>query len=371
VDLAAVLVTGLFAGGVSCAAVQGGLLAGLITRQHAATAASAPVPRRAPADHANTISARPGTAVSAQPAPRPVWRDRLGDDLAPVGGFVVGKLASHTLLGALLGGLGGMVALSVSTRTVVQIGAGLLILILGLAQLGVPGFRAIVIQPPRSWLQIVRHRARSQAALAPALLGVATVLIPCGVTLSVEALALTSGSVLAGAATMAVFVLGTAPLFTVLGYAARKAATAWRGRLAALTGLAVIALGALTLNGGLELAGSPLAASRLAQTVGVVGSPPQTSTVSEIAGRQIVVITATSSAYSPDNVQVRAGLPTILVVRSDNAHGCIRSFVIPSLGQQTILPVRGESRIELGRLRPGQLAYSCGMGMYTGTITVV
>jgi hypothetical protein len=32
VDLVAVLLTGLFAGGVSCAAVQGGLLAGLITR---------------------------------------------------------------------------------------------------------------------------------------------------------------------------------------------------------------------------------------------------------------------------------------------------------------------------------------------------
>lgn len=28
---------------------------------------------------------------------------------------------------------------------------------------------------------------------------------------------------------MAVFVLGTSPLFAVLGYAARKAATAWRG----------------------------------------------------------------------------------------------------------------------------------------------
>ncbi len=35
-NLAAVLVTGLFAGGVSCAAVQGGLLTGLITRQRAA-----------------------------------------------------------------------------------------------------------------------------------------------------------------------------------------------------------------------------------------------------------------------------------------------------------------------------------------------
>jgi hypothetical protein len=37
---------------------------------------------------------------------------------------------------------------------------------------------------------------------------------------------------------MAVFVLGTSPLFALLGYAARRAATAWRGRLTVLTGLA-------------------------------------------------------------------------------------------------------------------------------------
>ncbi len=372
-NLAAVLVTGLFAGGVSCAAVQGGLLTGLITRQHAATAPPATPPRSAQGRTSTAGNARAdaGTTGTLQTAQRPTWREQLGDDLAPVGGFLAGKLVSYTLLGALLGALGGVVALSVGARTLLQIGAGLVIVTFGLAQLGVPGFRGIVIEPPRSWTTIVRHRARSQVALAPALLGLATVLIPCGVTLSVEALALTSGSALAGAVTMAVFVLGTGPLFAVLGYAARKAATAWRGRLTALTGSVVIALGLFTLNGGLELAGSPLAASRLAHTVGLAHSPPDTSTVSTADGHQVVVITATASAYSPDNVQVRAGLPTTLVIRSDNVQGCIRSFVIPSLNEQKILPVTGESRIELGTLAPGQLDYTCAMGMYTGTITII
>src|SRR5439155_1975436 len=123
-----------------------------------------------------------------------------------------------------------------------QIGAGLLIVAFGLAQLGVPGFRNFTIQPPAAWARFVRGRARSQSALAPALLGAATILVPCGVTLSVEALALTSGSPLAGAATMAVFVAGTSPLFAALGYAARKAATAWHGKLAAITGVAVLLL---------------------------------------------------------------------------------------------------------------------------------
>ncbi|OLZ50183.1 sulfite exporter TauE/SafE family protein [Amycolatopsis keratiniphila] len=353
-NLAAVLVTGLFAGGVSCAAVQGGLLTGLITRQKAATASPAAPARR---------------ARSEQEVDQPGWRAQLGDDLAPVGGFLAGKLVSHTLLGALLGAVGGAVELSVGARTWLQIGAGLLIIVFGLAQLGVPGFRRVVVEPPISWMKIVRNRARSQAALAPALLGLATVLIPCGVTLSVEALALTSGSALAGAATMAVFVLGTGPLFAILGYAARKAATAWQGRLALVTGLVVLAMGFYTLNGGLELAGSPLAASRIAQAVGGSDAGADTAAASTVDGKQTVAITARTGSYSPENVQAKSGVPTTLVIKSEGAQGCVRSFVI--LDEQKILPVKGETRIDLGVLQPGRLDYACSMGMYTGAITVV
>lgn len=333
-NLVAVLATGLFAGGVSCAAVQGGLLTGLITRQKAAAA--------------------PDQSVTG--------------DLAPVGGFLAGKLVSHTVLGALLGALGSAVELSVTARTWLQIGAGLVIITLGLAQLRVPGFRDIVITPPAAWARLVRARTRSSAAMAPAMLGLATVLIPCGVTLSVEALALASGSPLVGAATMAVFVIGTAPLFAALGYLARKAATAWRGRLSAVTGVAVVAMGLYTLNGGLELAGSPLSASRIARTAGLAQTPADSTAVTTANGTQIVEIIAGLTSYSPSNVQVRSGVPTTLLIHSEGADGCIRSFVIR--GEQTILPVDGETRIDLGILEPGRLDYACGMGMFTGTLTI-
>ncbi|MGI8816449.1 MAG: sulfite exporter TauE/SafE family protein [Pseudonocardia sp.] len=113
--------------------------------------------------------------------------------------------------------------------TAVQLGAGALIIAFGLAQLGVPGFRRFVVEPPLSFGRLVLRSTRARTAFAPALIGLVSLLIPCGVTLSVEALALTSGSAAAGAATMAVFVIGTSPLFALLGYAARTAATAWRG----------------------------------------------------------------------------------------------------------------------------------------------
>lgn len=159
-NLTAVLLTGLLAGGVSCAAVQGGLLAGLISRQ------------------------RPSVTPTGADASGGALESLRGD-LTPVGGFLAGKLLAHTVLGALLGVAGAAVQLSIGARTRIQIVAGLLIITFGLAQLGVPGFRRIVVEPPASWSRLVRARARSQSAFAPALLGLATVLIPCGVTLSV------------------------------------------------------------------------------------------------------------------------------------------------------------------------------------------
>jgi sulfite exporter TauE/SafE len=398
-NLGAVLLTGLFAGGISCATVQGGLLTGMVTRQREA----APVP-----GNRNAVKPRPGgksrgatppkaaptrsqhpkkkqadwqsqgrVTTMEPPAPLHVRMQRsvtaaratAADDLAPVGGFLAGKLLSHTVLGLLLGALGAVVQLSAGMRATAQILAGILIVVFGLAQLGVRGFKNIRIEAPRAFTRFVRGRARSQSAIAPAILGFFTVLIPCGVTLSVEALALTSGSVWAGAATMAVFVVGTSPLFAVLGYAARKAATAWQGKLALATGMVVLAMGAYTLNGGLTLIDSPFAATNLAQTLGFTAGPASADTVTVASGRQTAVMTARTGSYSPGNIQVVAGVPTTLIVHSDDVSGCVRSLVIRD--KQYILPENGDTPIDLGVLQPGELRYRCGMGMYTGKLTIV
>lgn len=362
-NLMAILLTGLLAGGVSCAAVQGGLLTGLVARQ----------PRLTPAATTSNVRAsKPRSTATLDPAPAAGgWRRQLADDLAPVGGFLAGKLVSHTILGALLGGIGTAVELSADTRGWAQLIAGALIICFGLAQLEVGPFKGFVISPPASWLRVVRGRARSQAAFAPALLGFATILIPCGVTLSVMALALTSGSWLNGAATLAVFVIGTSPLFTLIGYAANKAATTWKGRLAAATGVVLLAMGLYTFNGGLTILGSPLAASNLTATLGLGQAEADGSTVESAAdGTQTAVITVSSGYYSPNNVLLKAGVPTKLIFRSDGARGCERALVIPAFDFQQVLPENGDTVVDAGVLKPGTIKYSCSMGMVSGQISV-
>ncbi len=88
-------------------------------------------------------------------------------------------------------------------------------------------------------------------------------------------------------------------------------------------------------------------------------------------GRQTVVVTAVTTGYEPMNLRVDAGIPTTMVVRARDAHGCVRSFVIPGLKMERVLPVNGDTAISIGVLQPGILRYSCAMGMYTGRLTVV
>ncbi|MFF3875193.1 sulfite exporter TauE/SafE family protein [Streptomyces sp. NPDC001978] len=366
--------TGLLAGGASCAAVQGGLLAGAVTRRSPA-AAPAPVPALAGARRSSGGSVkdrRPAPATDAPEEPKP---------LVPVGAFLTGKLASHTLLGALLGVFGDALQPSPRARAMMLIAAGLLMVLFALDLFGVKAVARLMPRPPASFGRLLRRSAKTESVVTPTLIGLATVLVPCGVTLSVELIAITSGSPLAGAAVMAGFVLGTAPLFAVLGYLFRRTSRALSGRLAIGTGVVVLAVAAWTVVSGVQaggwatfnLSGSPAAAagdpqdSNQSATGG--GKKPVTSgpVRMDASGTQIVTLTVTDF-YVPTKFTAQAGVPTTLVLHGKDSGGCARAFTIPELGVQEIVKRDGDTKIDLGTRKPGTLRFSCAMGMQTGTI---
>ncbi|MFM9373036.1 sulfite exporter TauE/SafE family protein [Streptomyces sp. Da 82-17] len=325
------LTTGLFAGGASCAAVQGGLLAGAVGRR--------------------------ATAWSPE-----AW-ERSGL-FAPVGAFLGAKLASHTLLGAALGLVGAAIQPGPRARAILLVASAVLMLLFALDMLGVRAVRRFVPRPPASWGRRVRRSAKSTAVTTPAVLGFLTVLIPCGVTLSVELIAVTAGSPLAGAAVMAGFVLGTGPLFAVLGFLLRSAARRWQGRLSVVTAVIVLAVAVWTAGSGLRLGGwwpTPAPTATAA-------APPQ-KTVTTRGGVQTITVRARTNSYAPTAITATAGVPTELVVATAGTSGCVRSFVVPDEGVQEILPVTGRTSVDLGTPEPGTLAFTCGMGMYGGEIT--
>lgn len=394
-SLWAVLLTGLFAGGASCAAVQGGLLAGLVARRAGPPGPNPPVPTtsaRIPTK-AGTRSATTKTKTKAGAAPRkgparpatpppelsPTRRHRFGtlDDLLPVGGFLAGKLVSHVALGAALGLLGSAVQLTSRTRATVQIMAGVVMLILALDLLGLRWFRRLTPSLPASWAQRVRRTSRSNAAMGPTALGLASVALPCGITLSMEVLAVASGSALSGAAIMGVFVLGTSPLFTALGYIARRSATVLRGRLSVLAGAAVLITAVISLNTGLILLDAPVTLrSPIAFGGGtaLADPAPADATAAPVppgdGSPQRLVVNVRNTSYSPSTLKAKAGVPAQLVLRTDETVGCTRSIVIPKLNLEEALPETGETVVDLGTLKAGRVRFTCGMGMYSGAIEV-
>ncbi|MEV0619431.1 sulfite exporter TauE/SafE family protein [Nonomuraea sp. NPDC050404] len=324
--LAGGVTAGLVAGTATCTAAQGGLLMGLVEGCH-------------------------------------------GRDRALVGWFLAGRLVSYTAAGALLGLLGSAVSLPPQARAVLLVVAGLTVV--GFAvrlmrrgrtgcppQPTTPHPQAPQPQVPQS--QVPQSQASGLEASGPKasrlgaapfvgsrfkapLLGAATILVPCGVTLGMEMVAVSSGSPLAGAAAMAGFVAGTAPAFALLGYVLRRVS---RTRLARLTGVAAIAAGLWTAGAGVNLGGWLAAPAAPA-----VSDPAATS----------VTVWATREGYRPSMVTVRAGVPVEVVFKLVD-RSCADTVVIG--GRDVALP----ATVRLPPQRPGSLRYVCGMGMYSGFI---
>ena len=111
--------------------------------------------------------------------------------------------------------------------------------------------------------RLIRNRARSQDIFTPALLGLLTVFIPCGTTLVMQSLAISTANPFLGALIMFVFVLGTAPTFLVLGIFATRLRGHFQQLFSWIAAGLILFLGILSLDGGLKLVGSPLAPSRV------------------------------------------------------------------------------------------------------------
>jgi len=326
--------TGLTTGGISCLAVQGGLLA---------TAMSKPV-------------ASP--ELEARPANR--W--------IQVGMFVVFKLLAYTLLGFLLGLLGSTLTLTPKVLGWVQIGAGLFMIATALRMIDAhPIFRYFVIQPPRWAFRLMKNTSRSRSLFAPALLGFLTILLPCGITQATMAVAVASGNPFSGAAIMFAFILGTSPVFFVLGATVVQLLQKKAFSYAAAAIIFIFAV--LSVNGGLGLMGSPYTLQNYWRVA--TGEVTEGSSASVNNGVQDVTITVKNNGYTSSVNTIKRGVPVRLTLATNNTQGCARAFTIPDLNISKVLPATGNETIEFTPAKAGRLAYSCSMGMYTGAFTVV
>src|SRR3989338_719391 len=100
------------------------------------------------------------------------------------------------------------------------------------------------------------------------------------------------------------------------------------------------------------------------------GEVAQSQNVEVRDGVQYVTVTA-KGGYSPRITEIKGGLPTKLVVKTDGTYDCSASLVVRFVGFQKILQSTGEEVIDLGVPKSGERVQGvCSMGMYNFQIKV-
>jgi uncharacterized protein len=321
--------TGLTTGGISCFAVQGGLLASTLSDQ----------PKE---KHKKVIML-----------------------------FLLAKLLAYTLLGVLLGFVGSSLIISPKVQGWMQVLAGLFMLITVAKLLDLhPVFRRFSFTPPKSIFRYLRKKSIDKSLISTYVLGFLTILIPCGVTQAIMLLSVSSSNAFTGGAIMFSFILGTTPVFFGLGLASSEIFKHRSLKYAAAGVITILAL--MSINSGQILRGSvhTLQNYYLVATEGLKEKKiANAANINE--GKQEATINVTSYGYQSETRTLKVNVPVKLTLNTNNVLGCSRSFTIPEYNISKLLPQTGTETLEFTPTKTGLLTYTCSMGMYTGYFNVI
>lgn len=337
-DLLLIFITGLTVGGLTCLAVQGGLLA-------------------------SVIAAREGELT----------KDRKWHAIYATIAFLSSKIIAYTILGLVLGAFGGAINIGGNVQTFMQLLAGVYMIFVGLNLLDIhPIFRYAIIQPPRFLTRKLRDQSKSKDLYAPILLGAMTIFIPCGTTIGMETLAISSANAITGALIMFVFILGTLPIFFGIGFLTSLLGDKFKLRFLRIAAALVLFLGLISINGALVAFGSPFSFNSIVKSFANLTVTKNTGPNMSIATNQNPTIEVTASGYKPNYIRVKKGTPVTITLIGRNAYSCAIAFRLPTLGLGVNLRNANDvQKITFTPTKTGEIPFSCSMGMYTGVIEVL
>lgn len=329
-------ITGLSTGGLSCLAVQGGLLATAIEKNYQQT----------------TLIKKDGKSNQLRLA-------------LPIILFLASKVIAYSLLGILLGSLGSVFQLNAITRSLMLIIIGIFMVGNSLRMLNIhPLFNIFAIEPPKFITRYIRKASKNADSFTPLLLGALTVFIPCGVTQAMIAAAIATASPIQSAGLMFAFTLGTTPVFFLISYLTLNLGARTETVFMRLVAVVILILGIVSIDSGLNLMGVPSIQSYFQN------KPQQLSAQSDspsVSGT--LILQAKNNGYSPTLIHAKANTDLKLQVITDNTQSCARGFVIPGLNIEKVLPVTGTTEFNIPPQTNGtELMFTCSMGMYTGKI---
>ncbi|MBI5159665.1 sulfite exporter TauE/SafE family protein [Candidatus Micrarchaeota archaeon] len=296
---------------------------------------------------------------------------------APHALYAGGKLASYTIIGALLGLLGSFIAITLEMRAFAAILAGAFLLLFGLNTLNVhPALKKLMPRLPNFGESIARGKNNS-----PLLVGLANGLfIACGPLQAMYVLAAGTGNPLSGGLALFAFGLGTLPMLLGFGAIASRLTAQMHASISKVSGVLVVFLALLMLNNGFALLGSGFSASSFTsvlssssrfqnaefQSAEFASFIPPTNA----QGFQEVVMEVNGYGYTPGTLVVKKGVPVKWVINVTRLTGCNNEIIMREYGIDVKLK-NGVQTVEFTPTREGTVQFSCWMGMLRGSFVVV
>jgi sulfite exporter TauE/SafE len=274
--------------------------------------------------------------------------------------YNAGRVVSYAVIGGIVGGVGRIVNFSGALKGIIPIIGGIFMIIMAINLIGVfPFLRKLNISMPA----FIAKKIRNGNNYGPLYVGIMNGLMPCAPLQIVQLYALSTRSVLYGAATSFIFALGTVPILFSFGLINSVINKKYSTKILKISAVIVLILGIGMVGRGLSLSGLHIDTSNLVKDYNTIAT-------AKIEGNvQNVTTEIKSDSYPPIVVHKGVHVKWTIKVSEDNINDCNNTINIPQFKIEKKLQV-GDNLIEFTPSEDGKISYSCWMGMIKSKIIV-
>jgi uncharacterized protein len=287
--------------------------------------------------------------------------------------FNIGRLASYTILGGVIGIVGSKFQISLTLTSILIVVVSIMMVFLALPMMGVKIFRKFQFIMPKFITRYIADETKFQGKQMPFLMGALTFFLPCGFTITAQGLALISGSAIQGGLIMLFFALGTLPALLTIGLSSIKffQKPHLANKFLRIAGILVLFFAFYNVNAQLNVLGfSSFSDIGGARSNGNLEAEEGLAPV--VDGKQVLKMAALAYGYSPNYFKVKVGLPIRWEITDQGTSGCTNAIISRGLFEGEIPLTPGQTSIkEFVPTKAGKYKFSCWMGMVSGVIEVI
>lgn len=266
--------------------------------------------------------------------------------------YNLGRVISYTLIGGIVGFIGGIISINDTINGVIMVVAAVIMLLMSLHMLGIVKFKL-----PRLFKVKVGKGFNHSFVI-----GLFNGFMPCGPLQAMQVYALSTGSFIMGALSMFLFGIGTVPLMLFVGEIFHLFKGKRKILLNKVAAVLVLVLSFVMMNRGVLALGIDL--------TGVFYRDREFLTSVIKDNYQEVEIDLFYDHY--DDIVVQKNIPVKLIIHADKKYltGCNNEIVISEYGIKESISA-GDNVIEFRPNRTGTFTMTCWMNMIKNTIKVV